>query len=114
MNTFSIRNLREHVGELVLSAETGSLSLVTKRGKPVFLAVPFDDEVIGLGLHVFLAMEAYQKGSVSLEKAAKMAKLSLEDFIERLAESNIPIINYQPNELKEELSIIKKLKKQEK
>ena len=42
MDTFSIRDLRERTGDLVRDAEAGKLSLVTKHGQPVFLAVPFD------------------------------------------------------------------------
>ena len=38
METFSIRDLRERTGELARTAEAGQLSIVTKHGRPVFIA----------------------------------------------------------------------------
>lgn len=114
MHTFSIRDLREHIGDVIHSAEAGDMALITKRGKPVFLAVPFNDLIIDSGLHVFLAMSAYKAGSISLGKAAKMAKLPLEDFIERLGESGIPVVNYEASEVETEFTLLKSLKEQEK
>lgn len=110
MHTFSIRDLREHIGDLVHGAEEGDIALITKRGKPVFLAVPFNDMIIDSGLHVFLAMTAYKEGSVSLGKAAKMAKLSIEGFIERLGEAGIPVVNYEASEVESEFALLKSLK----
>lgn len=109
MHTFSIRNLREKVGDLVADAEAGQMSLITKRGKPVFLAVPFDENMFQLGLHTFLAVEAYKVGSVSLEKAAKMASLSVESFMERLSEYAIPIANYAVEEVQDDVDTLQKL-----
>lgn len=43
METFTVRDLRERSGELIRGAENGKLSVVTKHGTPVFIAVPFDD-----------------------------------------------------------------------
>ncbi len=108
MHTFSIRNLREKVGDIVADAEAGQLSLITKRGKPIFLAVPFDENMFQLGLHAFLAVEAYKVGSVSLEKAAKMASLSVESFMERLSEYAIPVVNYPAEEVQDDFDRLQK------
>lgn len=48
MDSFTVRDLREHTGHLIHDAEAGKLSLVTKHGRPVFLAVPFSEELLEL------------------------------------------------------------------
>lgn len=50
MQTFSIRDLRERSGELSREAEAGRLALVTRHGQPLFVSVPFTDQVLGAGV----------------------------------------------------------------
>ena len=44
MQSFALRDLREHTGEPVRNAESGEYSVVSKHGKPLFVALPFDDQ----------------------------------------------------------------------
>lgn len=46
MRTFTASDLHEQTAELVRDAEAGKLSLVTKDGLPVFVALPFDDALL--------------------------------------------------------------------
>lgn len=67
MDSFTIRGLRERTGELVRDAESVKLSLITKHGQPVFVAVPFDETLIREGVKVALAVklfdsEVYESG----------------------------------------------------
>ena len=106
MDTFSVRDLREHTGALIHDAEQGKLSLVTKRGRPVFLALPFREELVELGLPLALAIHLYREQILSLGKAAKVAHLSLEEFIEKLGKLHIPVVNYAAKDLKDELEAL--------
>jgi prevent-host-death family protein len=101
MDTFTVRDLREHTGQLIHDAEEGKLSLITKHGRPVFLAVPFSEELLLLGLGQSLAIKLYQENTFTLEKAAKLAGVSLEAFIETLG--TLHIVNYDPKEIYREL-----------
>ncbi|HEX4044728.1 MAG TPA: UPF0175 family protein [Gammaproteobacteria bacterium] len=103
METFTVRDLREHTGTLIHDAEVGKLSLITKHGRPVFLAVPFNEELLVLGLRPAIAVKLYQEEALSLGKAAKLAGLSIEEFIERLGTLGIPVANYSPKDLAKEL-----------
>ncbi len=47
MQTFTIRDLQDNTGGIIREAESGRLSVVTKHGQPIFVAVPFDDQVRG-------------------------------------------------------------------
>jgi predicted HTH domain antitoxin len=85
----------------------GKLSLVTKRGKSVFLAVPFKEELLEVGLYSVLAVSLYREGILTLGKAAKLADQSIEEFIERLGKLGIPIVDYPAIELDEELKNFK-------
>jgi antitoxin (DNA-binding transcriptional repressor) of toxin-antitoxin stability system len=50
MDTFTVRNRRERTGEPIRDAEEGKLSLVTKYGQPVFIAVPSGEWLLRFGL----------------------------------------------------------------
>ncbi len=103
MDTFTVRDLREHTGQLIHDAEAGKLSLITKHGRPVFLAVPFSEDLLELGLRVALAIKLYQESTITLEKAVKLAGVSMEAFIEKLGSLGIPVVSYTVAELHREL-----------
>jgi len=98
MNTFTIRDLRDRTGELVRTAEEGELSVVTKHGQPVFVAVPFDSTLLSNGVGVGLAVKLYTEHVVSMGRAAKIAGMSLEKFMSFLGSLGIPVIDYDPEE----------------
>lgn len=103
MDTFTIRDLRERTGDLVRDAEAGKLSLVTKHGQPVFLAVPFDEVMVREGLRVALAIKLFDDEIISLGKAAKLAGMSQSEFIDQLGALKIPVVRYGPDELDQEV-----------
>ena len=103
MQTFTIRDLRDRTGELVRDAEAGKLSLVTKHGQPVFLAVPFDETLLKNGVNVALAVKLFDEERVTLAQGAKLASLSLSEFIDLLGGLGIPVARYAQGELGREL-----------
>ena len=106
METFSIRDLRERTGELVREAEAGHLSIVAKHGRPLFITVPMDEHLLKEGVAVALAVRLFAEKVISLGKAAKLARLPIEDFIARLGAMGIPAVDYPPEELDEELDAL--------
>jgi prevent-host-death family protein len=103
MDTFTVRDLRERTGELIRDAEAGKLSVVTKHGRPVFVAVPWSESMLRDGLQVALAIKLFDEEVVSLGRAARIADLSVEEFIGRLGALGIPVVRYPPEELEAEL-----------
>ncbi len=103
MDTYSVRDLREHTGSLIHHAEEGKLSLVTKRGKPIFLAVPITDELLTEGFKSSMAVGLYEAGTTTLGQAAKIAGEPLEKFMQRLGKLGISCLEYPVEELDEEL-----------
>ncbi len=106
MKTVGVRALRENPGVLSESATSGELLLVTNRSSPVSLSVPFSEELIQSGVHVNLAIKLFEDDLISLVKAAKLAKMSVEGFMELLSALEIPIVNYDANELENELNLL--------
>jgi predicted HTH domain antitoxin len=56
-------------------------------------------------VQTFLAVKLYESERVSLGQAARLAGFSKRAFIEVLGKNKIPVINYSPDELREELSL---------
>lgn len=103
MLSFPIQDLRKRSGELSREAEQGHLALVTRYGNPLFVSVPFSDALIQHGVNTALAESLYKDGALSLGKAAKLAGMSLSKFAAHLSQLDIPVVDYNPDELSEEL-----------
>lgn len=103
MDTFTVRDLRERTGELIRDAESGRLSVITKHGRPVFVAVPFDELLIREGIGLALAMRLFQQADISLGKAARLAGMNRQEFLAEIKSQNIPVTDASESELDEEL-----------
>ena len=106
MDTFSVRDLRERTDDLVRQAEQGRLSLVAKHGHPLFVAVPLDEHLLENGVDVALACRLVAEGVVSVGKGAKLARLPLPAFIERLGAMGIPAVDYPAADLEGEFQAL--------
>lgn len=103
MDTFTVRDLRERTGELIRDAESGRLSIITKHGRPVFVAVPFDELLIREGVGLALALRLFQQADISLGKAARLAGMKRQEFLAELHRQKIPVTDASESELNEEL-----------
>ena len=104
MQTFTIRDLRDRTGEIVRDAEAGKLSVVTKHGQPVFVAVPFDENLLKNGVNLALAVHLFDEESISLGKASRLGGLSVVEFMDHLALLHIPVARPRSGELESELA----------
>ncbi len=111
MDTFTIRDLRERTGDLVRDAEAGKLSLVTKHGQPVFLAVPFDETLVKEGVRIDLAIKLFDENVLSTGQATKLAGLPLAEFLKICSEQGVPVVRYEPKEIEEELKAVDELRR---
>lgn len=104
MRTFTIRDLRDRTSELVRDAEAGELSIVTKHGQPVFIAVPFDESLLKSGVNAALAVRLFDESRISLGQAVKLAGVSHSGFIDLLGSLRIPVARPEPGEIEQELA----------
>ena len=103
MHTFTVRDLREHTGELIRGAENGELSVITKHGTPVFVVVPFDETLLREGVGTALAIKLFDEERISLGRAAKLAGLSVSAMIDMLGSHGIAVIRTTDEDLEREL-----------
>ncbi len=106
LDVFTARDLRNRSGELLKDAEAGQVSLITKHGKPAILAIPFDNWLLNHGVHRAMALHLFASHQLTLAQSAKVADLSLEAFIELLGEVGIAAVDYPPEELEDELTVV--------
>ena len=107
IDIFTVRDLRQRTGDLIRDAESGRLALITKHGRPTFVAVPFDERLLKHGVNKTLALHLFQSGQVTLSQAAKIAALSIESFLDLLGGFNIPAVDYPAEDLEAELENLK-------
>ena len=88
------------------ACESGALSLLTKRGRPLCITVPLDDTLIQLGVAIALAVQLYRSDVVSIGTAAHIAQTRLEQFMEILGSLNIAVVDCDPAQLDEELRVL--------
>ncbi|SBT08643.1 conserved hypothetical protein [Candidatus Accumulibacter aalborgensis] len=109
MQTFTVRDLRERTGELIRGAEDGELSIVTKHGTPVFIAVPFDEKVLHKGVLAALAVKLFDDEAITLRQAAKIAGMLLGEFMEFCSAQGVSVVRLSADELEAELAHVEEL-----
>lgn len=103
METFTVRDLRDRTGALIQGAEAGKMALVTKHGRPVFVALPFDEKLLEQGVLTSLAVKLFDEEVLTQGQAAKLAGLSLAEFFAACSARQVPVARYEPGELEQEL-----------
>lgn len=104
-DVFTARDLRNRSGELLKDAESGRVSLITKHGKPAILAIPFDKRLLDHGVHRAMALHLFEARQLTLAQSAKVADLSVEEFMDLLGEAGITAVDYPTEELADEMAV---------
>ncbi len=112
MEAFAVRDLREHTGELVRNAESGALSLVSKHGKPLFIAVPFSEKLLDAGVGVAYADRLVQSGELSVSAGAKIAGMPYARYLQHLGAIGYSMLD-ESADLAAELSLLPSLKQKQ-
>ena len=92
MQSFAVRDLREHTGELVRNAESGHCSVVSKHGKPLFVALPFDDALLQVGVNIALADKLVHSGELSVGAGAKLAAMPYAAYLQHLGSTGYSML----------------------
>lgn len=104
IETFTVRDLRERTGDLTRDAEAGQLTLVTKRGRPLFVTVPFTEQLLREGVGFSLAVDLYRNGMITAARGALLAGMDLAAFFEELNALEVPVADYSAEEVADELA----------
>lgn len=105
LDVFSVRDRRIRSGDLAKVAREGKLSILTKRGKPEAVTLPFGKRLLELGVDKDIAVHLFERKIVTLAKAAKIAGLPLDEFIELIGQVGLVAVDYPPAELDAEMKV---------
>ena len=100
MQTIGIKDLQVNPATLTRALEAQEYTLITKRSKPLGIALAFDDKIVTEGLKTALMIDAYEKSLLSLGQLSKALELSKRETMKMLSLADIDIIDY---DFKEEL-----------
>lgn len=94
MKAINVRQLKNNPSEALRLARE-DMVVVMNRDKPDALLVHLDDQaLLSLpGVRTALATALFKEGNLSLGRAAKLAEMSLVDFIQCLSRQGIPVIH---------------------
>lgn len=106
LDVFSVRDLRTRTSAMIREAENGNVSIITKRGRPTALTVPFNHRLLELGIGTDLALVLFENNLISLKKAARLADMPLDVFLQHVGASKLPAVNYPAEELDEEMNVV--------
>ena len=107
MKAFAVRDLREHTGELVRNAENGEYSVVSKHGKPLFVALPFNDALLKAGVSVALADKLVLKAELSVAAGAKLAGLPYARYLQHLGALGYSMLD-EASDIDSELALLQR------
>ena len=86
----------------------GESVFVTKHNKPIGITIPLNDDVLSIGIKKAVAIEQYKMGLISIGKMAQLLSISKTKAIRLLNDLNIDWLDYDADELKEQLDIARK------
>lgn len=103
-DVFTARDLRNRAGGVLRQAEQGGLSLITKHGRPMAVAIPFDGALLEQGVHRRLALRLFSERLATLPQAARIAGMTVEEFLDDLELAGLDAVDYPPEEVSGEVS----------
>ena len=106
MNIIGIKELQTNPGKLSKSFSNNEYMMITRRGKPIGMALPFSSDLMEQGLKPWMALKAFQEGDLSLGQLANSFDKTKADTLDLLGQLKIPVADY---DLQEDMSAINKL-----
>ena len=107
MLTVGIKEIKDNPSIIAKGVEDKDNYLfISKRGKPIAVAMSLDNEIFDYGFKKWILIKAYKNGDISLGQLSKALNLSYNDTMEMLGALGIDIINY---DIADDLNTIEKL-----
>ena len=94
MRTIGIKELQTNPALLTRSLEADEYTMITKRSKPIGMALSFDDAIITSGLKTALMIDAYKKGYLSIGQLANALEMKQKEVMKLLSLMGMDVIDY--------------------
>jgi len=109
MHSVTIRDIKNNPATMVSQLEKGNSVFLTKHGKAIGVTIPLDDSIIDKSVKEILYFDLYKKGEISFGKLAQLLGVRKSKLRKMFASMNMPVIDYNPKEITQELEILKDL-----
>lgn len=106
MQIIGIKELQTNPGKLSQSFKNEEYLLITRRGEPIGVALPFSSHLMEQGLKPWMALQAFQSGDMSLGQLAKSLGKNKQETLKFLGTFKIPVADY---DLQEDLETLESL-----
>jgi predicted HTH domain antitoxin len=94
VQAIGIKELQTNPALLTRSLEADEYTMITKRSKPIGIAISFDDAIITSGLKTALMIDAYKKGYLSMGQLANALEMGQEKVMKLLSLMGVDVIDY--------------------
>lgn len=99
MLTAGIKDIKNNPSIITKGVENKDEYLfISKRGKPIAVALSLDNEVFDYGFKKWILIKAYKKGDLSLGQLSKALNQPYEQTMEMLSLLNISVLEYDLND----------------
>jgi hypothetical protein len=98
MQVIGIKELQTNPGKLSKSFEQDDYLLITRRGEPMGVALPFSSQMLEQGLKPWAALKAFESGDLTLGQLAKTFGKNKVEMLEMLGQLNISVADYSLDE----------------
>jgi predicted HTH domain antitoxin len=106
MHAVQVRELKNNPSQALRHAQQ-EVVVVMNRERPSALLLNFEEKWLrGAGVSIALATALFRDGSLSLARAAKVAEMSLVDFMQHLSRVGIPIVQGTSEEAEKEIETL--------
>ncbi len=107
MKTVNVSGLKNNPSEALRMAHD-DLVLVMNRNEPDALMIGLkSSKIIGMpGVRKALATALFKDGDLSLARSARLAEMSLSDFIAHVSRLGIPVINQTAEEMQQDMDTL--------
>jgi len=105
-DVFSSRDMRNNPGKLFSGAKNNRMSILTKNGSPKMLTFPFTKEFLEYGINKYIAIKLFESNFITLSKAANIADITIEEFLDITGEMNIDVVKFDSEEIESDIKNI--------
>ena len=109
MGSISVENFLEHPDKLLSDAQDGEITIVTDDGEPVLMAIPIGASLDSCRVRLELAVSMFDRESVSIGVASRIAGSSISEMIDELGRRHISVARYSEKEFAEEMKHVRRL-----
>ncbi|MEE8060083.1 MAG: UPF0175 family protein [Pseudomonadales bacterium] len=105
IGSIGIRELRDLSSQLSEKAAAGDSFFLTKNGAALYYAIPVDQTLMDQGSRFAAALNLYKNEALTIGQAAKLAELSVEEFMIEAGKAGFSVIDYDDDIPDSDMSI---------